>query len=154
VTADEADESAADRELKVRDLDTAAQAVQPLVGPFFTVWGASQLVLYVVATVLLRRRWGGPRGRRKVLSWLRVVTVVYGAVCASTFLANTIPWWRYGTSTPDHLLAVTGAVALYVAVITVVALTGPWRKHALGPLGFVGFVTAAVLPSTARRGPG
>jgi hypothetical protein len=152
VTSTDADASAGEREEKVRDLDAAAQAVQPLVGPFFTVWGASQIVLYAVATIALRKAWGGHRGRRRVLAWLRVLTVVFGAVCASTFLANTIPWWRHGGTTAAHLLAVTGAVALYVAVITALALLGPWRRHALGPLGFVGFVTAAVLAVDCATG--
>jgi hypothetical protein len=152
VTSTDAGTSAADREEKVRDLDAAAQAVQPLVGPFFTVWGASQILLYGVATLALRKAWGGSAGRRRILTGLRVLTVVFGAVCASTFLANTIPWWRAGDSTGSHLLAVTGAVALYVAVITALALLGPWRKHALGPLGFVGFVTATVLAVDCATG--
>lgn len=152
VTSTDAQRSVADREEKVRDLDQAAQAVQPLVGPFFTVWGAAQIVLYAVATLALRKAWGGHRGRRRVLAWLRVLTVVFGAVCASTFLANTIPWWRAGDSTGSHLLAVSGAVALYVAVITAVALLGPWRRHALGPLGVVGLVTAGVLAVDCATG--
>ncbi|WP_170127287.1 hypothetical protein [Kineococcus rhizosphaerae] len=152
VTSTDAGTSAAAREEKVRDLDAAAQAVQPLVGPFFTVWGASQIVLYAVATIALRKAWGGQTGRRRVLAWLRALAVVFGAVCASTFLANTIPWWRAGDSTGSHLLAVTGAVGLYVAVITALALLGPWRRHPLGPLGFVGFVTAAVLAVDCATG--
>ncbi|WP_432496242.1 hypothetical protein [Kineococcus auxinigenes] len=152
ITSTRAGTSVAERIEKVRDLDQAAQAVQPLVAPFFTAWGASQIVLYAVATLALRRAWGGPRGRRRVLSWLRTLAVVYGAVCASTFLANTIPWWRYGGSTGEHLLAVTGAVALYVAAITAVALLGPWRRHPLGPLGVVGAITAGVLAVDAATG--
>ena len=152
VTSTDPGTSAAERERKVRDLDQAAQAVQPLVGPFFTAWGASQLVLYAVATLALRRAWGGSRGRRRVLGGLRVLTVAFAAVCASTFLANTIPWWRHGESTGDHLLAVSGAVALYVALITALALLGPWRRAALGPLGFVGLVTAGVLAVDCATG--
>ncbi len=152
VTSTDASTPVADRLEKVRDLDAAAQAVQPLVGPFFTVWGASQIVLYGVATIALRKAWGGAAGRRWILTWLRAVAVVFGAVCASTFLANTIPWWRAGDTTGAHLLAVTGAVALYVAIITALALLGPWRRNALGPLGFVGFVTAAVLALDAATG--
>ncbi|MEZ0163419.1 hypothetical protein AB2L27_01420 [Kineococcus sp. LSe6-4] len=152
VTSTDADTSVADRVEKVRDLDAAAQAVQPLVGPFFTVWGIAQIVLYAAATLALRTAWGGTAGRRRVLAWLRGVAVAFGAVCAATFLANTIPWWRAGDSTGSHLLAVTGAVALYVAIITALALLGPWRRHALGPLGFVGFVVAAVLAVDAATG--
>ncbi len=126
--------------------------MQPLVGPFFTVWGASQILLYGVATLALRKAWGGTAGRRRILAWLRAVAVAFAAVCASTFLANTIPWWRAGDSTASHLLAVTGAVAVYVVVITALALLGPWRRHALGPLGFVGFVVAAVLAVDCATG--
>ncbi|WP_432499215.1 hypothetical protein, partial [Kineococcus gypseus] len=144
--------SAAEREEKVRDLDAAAQAVQPLVAPFFTTWAASQLLLYAAATLALRRAWGGARGRRRVLAWLRALAVVYGVVPASTFLANTLPWWRAGGTTGAHLLAVTGAVALFVAAITAVALLGPWRRAALGPLGVVGAVTAGVLALDAGTG--
>ncbi|WP_432562449.1 hypothetical protein [Kineococcus sp. SYSU DK003] len=152
VTSTDPGADAASREEKVRDLDAAAQAVQPLVGPFFTVWGSAQIVLYAVATLALRKAWGGPAGRRRVLAWLRGIAVVFGAVCASTFLANTLPWWRHGETTGSHLLAVSGAVALYVAVITALALLGPWRRTALGPLGFVGFVTAAVLAVDTATG--
>ncbi|NAZ86334.1 hypothetical protein, partial [Kineococcus indalonis] len=152
VTSTDAGASAAQREEKVRDLDAAAQAVQPLVAPFFSTWAASQLLLYAVATLALRRAWGGARGRRRVLSWLRALAVVYGAVPASTFLANTLPWWRAGDSTGAHLLAVTAAVALYVAVVTAVALLGPWSRHPLGPLGVVGAVTAGVLAVDAGTG--
>ncbi|WP_369070378.1 hypothetical protein [Kineococcus terrestris] len=142
VGSTEAGASAAERVEKVRDLDLAAQAVQPLVQPFYTGWVLSQVVLYALATVALRRSWGGPRGRRRVLAWLRALAVVYGAVPASTFLANTLPWWRAEGS---HLLAVTGACALYVTLITALALLGPWRRSPLGPLGVVGAVTAGVL---------
>ncbi|WP_432547708.1 hypothetical protein [Kineococcus sp. SYSU DK004] len=142
VGSTEAGTSAAERVEKVRDLDLAAQAVQPLVQPFYTGWVLSQVVLYAVATFALRRSWGGPRGRRRVLAWLRALAVVYGAVPASTFLANTLPWWRAEGS---HLLAVTGACALHVALITALALLGPWRRSPLGPLGVVGAVTAGVL---------
>ncbi|WP_337062789.1 hypothetical protein [Kineococcus sp. G2] len=152
VTSTRAGTSLAERVEKVRDLDQAAQAVQPLVAPFFTVWGASQIVLYAVATLALRRAWGGARGRRRVLALLRTLAVLYGAVCASTFLANTIPWWRYGDSTVENLLAVSAAVGLYVAAITAVALLGPWRRHPLGPLGVVGAITAGVLAVDTATG--
>ncbi len=84
----------AQRREKVEDLDAAAQAVQPLVAPFFVLWGATQLVLYAVGALALRRGWGGSAGRRRILRGLRTVAVLYGSVGASTFLANTIPWWR------------------------------------------------------------
>lgn len=152
VTSTDAGLSTADRLEKVSDLDEAAQAVQPLVAPFFVLWGATQVVLYAVGVLALRRSWGGTAGRRRILRGLRTVAVLYGSVGASTFLANTIPWWRAGASVGAHLLAVTGAVALYAALTTVLALRGPWRKGALGPAGFVGFTTAAVLAVDCATG--
>ncbi|NIZ92592.1 hypothetical protein [Kineococcus rubinsiae] len=152
VTATDADASAADRVGKVRDLDLAAQAIQPLVPPFVVAWVLSQIVLFVVATIALRRAWGGTHVRPRVLAWLRRVAVVFGAVPASTYLANTIPWWRAGSGTGSHLLAVTAAVALFVAVLTALALLGPWRQHPLGPMGFVGTATALVLAVDVATG--
>ncbi|MFB9377047.1 hypothetical protein ACFFKU_02430 [Kineococcus gynurae] len=147
----DADLAPADRVEKVRDLDLAAQAIQPLVPPFVIAWVLSQIVLYVVATVLLRRRAGGGP-RRRVLSALRVLAIVYGAVPAATFLANLLPWWRGGDGTGSHLLAITGAVGLFVAVITAVALGGPWRRHLLGPTAAVGAITAGVLAVDVATG--
>ncbi|GAB3451996.1 hypothetical protein AB1207_02265 [Kineococcus endophyticus] len=152
VTSTDAGLSAAQRREKVEDLDAAAQAVQPLVAPFFVLWGATQLVLYAVGALALRRGWGGSAGRRRILRGLRTVAVLYGSVGASTFLANTIPWWRAGSSVGAHLLAVTGAVALYATLVTALALLGPWRRGALGPVGFVGFTTAAVLAVDCATG--
>jgi len=152
VTATDAGASVADRVEKVRDLDLAAQAIQPLVPPFVVGWVLSQIVLFVGATVALRRAWGGTHVRPRVLAWLRRVAVVFGAVPASTYLANTIPWWRAGSGEGAQLAAVTAAVALFVAVLTALALLGPWRRHPLGPMAFVGTATALVLAVDVATG--
>ncbi|WP_380173574.1 hypothetical protein ACFEMC_03265 [Kineococcus sp. DHX-1] len=152
VTSTDAGRSTAERLAKVSDLDAAAQAVKPLVAPFFVLWGATQIALYAVGAVALRRAWGGTAGRRRILRGLRTVAVLYGSVGASTFLANTIPWWRAGSSVGAHLMAVTGAVVLYATLVTALALLGPWRRGALGPVGFVGFTTAAVLAVDCATG--
>ncbi|NAZ82332.1 hypothetical protein GTR02_10930 [Kineococcus sp. R8] len=152
VTATDAGTPVAERVEKVRDLDLAAQAIQPLVPPFVVVWVLSQIVLFAVATIALRRSWGGPRVRPRVLAWLRRLAIVFGAVPASTYLANTVPWWRAGTAEGSHLLAVTGAVALFVVLLSALALLGPWRRHPLGPVGFVGAATALVLAVDVATG--
>ncbi|WP_345710481.1 hypothetical protein, partial [Kineococcus glutinatus] len=145
-------EEAADRVRKVRDLDQAAQAVQPLIKWFFSGLVAAQILLYVVATLAVRRHRGGRLGRARVLAWMRRVAVVCGTVPAATFLANLLPWWRAGTTTASHLAAVSGAVALFVAGLTAVALLGPWRRHPLGPAAVVGAMTATVLTVDVATG--
>ncbi|MBI4943029.1 MAG: hypothetical protein HY830_19975 [Actinobacteria bacterium] len=136
-----------DRLERVVDLDTAALAVQPVVPIFFNVLIAAQLVLYGVATVLLRRPTS-PTVRRRTLAVLRRVAVVFASVPAATFLANLLPWWR-----GQHPgLAVSLYVALFVLPIAALALLGPWRRALLGPFGVVGGVTALVLAGDVLTG--
>ncbi|GAA2019131.1 hypothetical protein [Pseudokineococcus marinus] len=132
---------AAERRAVVLDLARAALEVRPVVGPFFYALYGSQLLLYGAAIVALRRRSGGPRGRRRVLAWLRRVSVVGASVPVSTFLAGLVPWWRAEPSA----LALVAAVAGWTAVVAAVALLGPWRRSVVGPLGAVAATTALVL---------
>jgi len=131
----------ADRLSKVLDLDAAAQAQRPLVPWFFNLLVAAQIALYGAATLALRRQWGGPQLRHTVLAWLRRVSVVFAAVPVSTFLANLVPWWRWG----NDFVAVVSASAVGTAAVTAIALLGPWRRQVLGPLGVVAGITAGVL---------
>jgi hypothetical protein len=140
--------SAADRLRTLLDLNEAALAVQPLVPPFFNGLVVGQILLYGGAALALRNRWGGRDGRRHVLSSLRRVAVVFATVPISTFLANLVPWWRSG----NDLLTVVGVVLVWVAVISAVALLGPWRDHRLGPFGLVAGVTSAVLAVDVATG--
>jgi len=124
------------------DDDTKAQVVRDVVGPFFTVLVLGQLVLYVLAALGLRRRWGDESGRRlQVLRVTRATSVVFAAVPVSTFLANLVPWWR----TPNPLPVLVLDIALWSAALAAVALLGPWRRALLGPFGVVAGATAGVL---------
>lgn len=123
------------------DLDAAAQAQRAMAPPFFNLLVAAQVALYGAATLALRRRWGGPARRHTVLAWLRRVSVVFAAVPVSTFLANLVPWWR----ADNDFLAVVASVAVGTALVSALALLGPWRHHALGPLAVVAGATAGVL---------
>jgi hypothetical protein len=140
--------SADDRLRKVLDLDQAAQQVRPLVGPFFTGLVVAQLLLYGLAALALRHRWTEGPARSRVLAWVRRLSVVFATVPVSTYLANTVPWWR----STSPLLVVVLAVLGYVAVLSAVALLGPWRRAALGPLGAVSGLTAAVLAGDILSG--
>ena len=63
------DRDAAERLQRVRDLDLAAQAVQPAMWWFFNCFVIGQVLVYGLATLALRRRSGGPRAL--VLNLLR-----------------------------------------------------------------------------------
>ncbi len=133
---------------RVVDLDTAALAVQPVVPTFFRALITAQLLLYGVATVVLRRTSPTPQARRRVLGALRRIAVVFASVPAATFLANLFPWWR-----GEHPgLAVSIAVTAFVVPIAVTALAGPWRGSMLGPFGVVGGLTALVLAGDVLTG--
>jgi hypothetical protein len=112
----------------------------------------AQIVLYLVATLVLRRLHGqeaaAAHQRRRTMQWLRQCAVVFACVPAATFLANLVPWWRFGS--PG--LAVTLAVIGFVVPIALLALLGPWRRALLGPMGAVGTVTMVVLGGDVLTG--
>jgi hypothetical protein len=131
----------ADRIEKVLDLDRAARAVAALVPTFFTGLVAAQLLLYGAAAVALRRRWTSGPGRDRVLRAVRRVALVFAAVPVSTYLANTVPWWRFDSPLLVIVLVVTG----YVVAVSLVAQLGPWRRLPLGPFGAVAGLTSLIL---------
>jgi hypothetical protein len=137
----EAPQDATERLERVLDLDHAAQAVHPLTPPFFTGLVLAQIVLYGIAAIVLRRRWTTGGRRSRVLAGVRRLALVFAAVPVSTYLANTVPWWR----TKHDLLTIVLVVAAYVAAISVVAQLGPWRRRPLGPFGAVAGLTAVIL---------
>lgn len=132
---------------KVADLEQAAQEVQSLVAPFFNGLVVAQLLLYGAAALVLRRSWARRR-RLALLRAVRRVALVFAAVPVATYLANTVPWWRWG----HPLLAVVLAVAGYVVVLSLVAQLGPWRHWLLGPFGAVALLTSAVLAADIMTG--
>ncbi len=136
------------RRQKLLDLDAAAIHIQSLVPPFFNGLVIAQILLYGAGTLALRRQWGGPAGRTRVLAMLRRAAIIFSAVPVATFLANLVPWWRAS----DQLLAIVGAVCVGTLLIAGVAMLGPWRDRRLGPLGFIGGITAAVLAVDVATG--
>jgi hypothetical protein len=123
------------------DYDEASHEVHGLVEPFFTVFAYGQLVIYLLVLLVWKGRLGSESSRVRWLSRVRVVAVAAAAVPVSTFLANLLPWWRF----PAPMVAVVGAVGLFVAVISTVALRGPWARWALGPMAIVSATTMLVL---------
>ncbi|HEX5532154.1 MAG TPA: hypothetical protein VFX33_00265 [Actinomycetales bacterium] len=140
--------STTDRLRHVLDLDESAAAVKQLIPPFFAGLVIAELLLYGLAAIALRVQWGGPRGRRPVLRWLRRVALVFAAVPVATFLANLVPWWR----TDNDLLAAVAAVGLCTGLVIAVATLGPWRNNRLGPFGAIAGITALVLAVDVATG--
>ena len=99
--------------------------------PFFNGFVYAQLAIYALVLLVWKRDFGSPETRGRLLQVVRRVGVIAATVPASTFLANLLPWWRF----PMPMLAVVASVALFVAVISAIALLGPWGRSAAGPHG-------------------
>jgi hypothetical protein len=132
---------------RLLDLDQGARTLDPLVTPFFVVYGALQLVAYVWLG-LFARRLGRPSVlrqapvlRRRALTLLRGSAIAFALVPAATFPANLWPWWRGGA--PG--LTLTLAVVTAMVPLALIAVGGPWRRTLLGPAGVAGALTAGVL---------
>jgi hypothetical protein len=64
---------------------------------------------------------------------------------AATFLANLIPWWRLSGDTWVLVGVLIGICLAISAALGLVALRGPWRSSALGPLAALSAITAGVI---------
>ncbi|MEO3809110.1 hypothetical protein ABGB17_08935 [Sphaerisporangium sp. B11E5] len=127
----------------LRRADVAGQSVRVAGGGFFSTLAVLQVLFYVIAFLLLRRRRG--------LGVIRVSALALASLPVSTFLVNLTPWDRAATP----VAAMVGGILACAAVLTCAALTLPalWarlrgRPRASGVLGasaVVAAVTAAVL---------
>lgn len=121
---------------RLRDADTAGQTIRNMGGVFFTTLAVLQVLFYVAAFLLLRRR--------SALGAVRVAAVALASIPVSTYLINLTPW----EASPAPTLTLVGGLAAFVVVLAVVALraarlTRP--ENILAPLLVVAGVTAAVL---------
>ncbi|HST83001.1 MAG TPA: hypothetical protein VLL08_14805 [Kineosporiaceae bacterium] len=148
--------STAARVQELNDLDQPTAVIAPI-NPWITNGlVVTQLLFYALATLVLRRRSPGLEqdgdalspGRRRALGRLRRGVVMLASFPAATYLANLLPWWR-----ADHPLpALLGALGLFMAAISALALLGPWRSLVLGPLAVVALLTVGVLSVDAVTG--
>jgi hypothetical protein len=132
---------------ELADADREAGAQQAVASRFYLGLTVAELVLFAAAVPLLRRarRLAGPRGVRPAPGWLvRAEEVALVAVAVSlpaALLADTVPWWR--SAAPSVVFA---AVTLAITVaLTASVVAGPWWAGAVGPIGAVGGITAAVV---------
>ncbi|MEU6795428.1 hypothetical protein ABZ907_27335 [Nonomuraea wenchangensis] len=116
--------------------DATAQTMRSAKGQYFTALAVLQVLFYVLAFVLLRRR------RR--LPLVRVAAVGLAALPVTTFLVNLLPWSTH--------LELFGWMLAWWAVIVALALGGPWRRRPLGPLAVVAGVTALTLAGDLLTG--
>jgi len=114
------------------DVDVAARAQGQVTAPSFTAW------VVVMAAGCLLGLLGLRAGRTAPV---RVLGVVTSTLPAATFLANLLPWWRAA----EPALALAGTVAVVMAVLSAVALGGPWRAARLGPAAAIAMLTFATL---------
>jgi hypothetical protein len=145
---DNSEQRAEKRLRELRDYDEASAEVNALVEPFFQVLAYGQLVIYLLVFLVWKGRIGSESSRTVVLSRVRRLAVMAAAVPVSTFLANLLPWWRV----PVPMLSLVAAVALFVALIALVALRPPFGRWALGPMAVVSGTTMAVLAADVMSG--
>lgn len=120
------------------DADRAADAHRRLVPPFFVVVVALQLLLYAATWLALRSRMAARR-RARALRLAGIGTLAFVALPVATYLSHLAPWWRHGFG---RLLLLVAAVDV---VVVAVAVSGPWRRSAVGPPAAIAAVTAATL---------
>lgn len=137
------------RVARVLDIQEEASAITRVHGAFSARMVLSQAALFLVAAVVLLLRGRTDRAPlRPALRALQVAALALGAAPVASFLAGTVPWWRADRPATAFWAVVVG----WVAVVTAVALAGPWRRYVLGPAGVVAGVTVGVILVDAVTG--
>ncbi|MGW0810079.1 hypothetical protein [Nonomuraea sp. NPDC002799] len=121
---------------RLRRADATAQSIRSVKGVYFTAVAVLQVLFYLIAFLLLRRRKG--------LAAIRLAAVALASLPAASYLVNLLPW-----SSVPHLIA---GVLGWSALITAVAFAGPWRRRPLGPLAVVAGTTALTLAGDLLTG--
>jgi hypothetical protein len=129
------------------DLDRAAQRQTGAIVPFFVVLVGFMLLAggfgWLVARRIARRVAGGSKSggtRPAAVVWC----VASALVPAASFTANVLPWWRSSHPLAALMGLTLAGVVIGTAVVHLLDVV-IWRRSALGPIGAVGAVTAAVI---------
>ncbi|UZN02939.1 hypothetical protein [Cellulomonas sp. S1-8] len=137
------------RVARLLDVQQEATEITRVSGGFSTRLVLAQAVLFVAAAALLVARGRADRAPlRPALRALQVSALALGAAPVASFLVGVVPWWRADRPATAFWLVLLG----WVALITAVALAGPWRRHVLGPAGVVAGVTVVTLALDAVTG--
>ena len=145
---DSSDTLAQRRHAALVDYDLSSRSVQPVVYPFFVTWVALMLAGLTVLAVTFWRRLGSDWLRESMRTWVRKGLVVFAAVPAATYLANTAPWWRFAWPAAALVLA----TAAWTGVLGAIALRGGWRRSPMGPVAAVAAMTFIVLAADVMSG--
>ncbi|MBU4215917.1 MAG: hypothetical protein KJ792_14850 [Actinobacteria bacterium] len=139
--------TAAGRLAALADTDRLATQITRAAGGFSTRLMLAQLLLVAAAGLLL---WWSGYGTRDgparallipVLRGLRVGSVVLATAPLAAFCTRLVPWWRSDVPRAAFWLVIAG----FVALVSLVALLGPWRRSRTGPFAVVAGLTFAVL---------
>lgn len=131
------------------DMQRHASLIGRLSAAYSTRLVLVQAVLFLAAAVILTRKGRSDKAPlRPALRVLWVGAVALAAAPVASFLTNVVPWWRSDRPVTSFWWTLIG----WIALITVAALVGPWRKNLLGPAGLVSGVTVAVLVIDACTG--
>lgn len=121
---------------RMAEADQTAQTMRSVKGYYFIALAVLQVLFYIVAFLMLRRR--------KSLSWVRLAAVTLAAIPITSILVNLLPWSTH--------LELFGGMLAWLVVLTVAAFAGPWRRSPLGPLAVVAGVTALTLAGDLLTG--
>ncbi|SEG97264.1 hypothetical protein SAMN05444920_110299 [Nonomuraea solani] len=113
--------------------DMAGVTVRGMTGIFFTGFAILTVAFYSLSYLFL--------SRRRRLGLVAKAAVVMASIPVSTYVVNLLPWDR----SPYPVVTMLAGVLASTALISVVALRGPWRRDPLGPPAAVAAVNAAVL---------
>ncbi len=119
--------------------DTTAQVWMGTHTIFF--WAYALVDVAVFAGVGLVWRGGRPGRRRRRAGLWRAAGTIAGAVPAGSFLASLVPWWLLAHPAVWQY----GLTVAWTAVVSVIALAGPWRRDPFGPPGAVALMTVLVV---------
>ncbi len=119
--------------------DSAAQVWRSTHTVFFWAYALAGLAVFAGVGLVF---WGaGPGRRARRARWWRTAGVIAGAVPAGSFLANVVPWWLLAhPAVWQYALTAAGT-----ALISGLALAGPWRRDPFGPPGVVALSTVLIV---------
>lgn len=114
-----------------------------LIQPFFLRIGIATVIALLIGIVLtlLGRHTSVLYSRQTPRRWWAFVAGVFGAIPASTFLANLYAWYLH----PNPLWWLLGATLAFAIPISIIAVSGPWKRWSPGPAVFLAAFTLLTL---------
>lgn len=134
------------------DLTQALNIEQPFVSSFLGLFLGSSAALLAIGAL----RWAWIRQRAEIdrsahvrlRRWFAWIAAMCASMPAATFLVGLFPWWRL--SHPRAGLCI--GIALICLAMAALALLGPWRRLAAGPMTFVATATFVIIAQDVLHG--